>query len=421
MIKRLSRLIALKKQIQRIENRLQKMEKLSRRFSLARLLIFLGSVILCVLATYTFSETVGWITAAIGVLSFNIVAYYHRRLDSSAARHRIWLGIRSTQLARLQINWPAIPQPFLPSVNGDHPFENDFDLTGNKSLHHLIDIAISREGSQRLKDWLLTISPDVEKIHWRQKLVRELAPMSRFRDKFRLNFAAVARGPLQGEKFLNWLQQRDQRSPQWLLPVFTILAALNIILLLLNSFGAIPKYFLITFFIYAGLYLMNATRIDSIFDEAIFLEDELKKLGAILLYLENYPYGEKQNLAQLCYPLYAAKKRPSAQMRKTRLIATAIGMRMNQIVRIILNAFVPWDFYCAHFLDKQKSRLAESLPNWLDICFELEALNSLANFVYLNPEYTFPKISRVDEISSSCFQIKKIGASPHSRRTARAQ
>jgi len=40
-----------------------------------------------------------------------------------------------------------------------------------------------------------------------------------------------------------------------------------------------------------------------------------------------------------------------------------------------------------------KAELAQLLPSWLDAWYELEALNSLANFAYLNPEYTFPKIS----------------------------
>lgn len=33
-----------------------------------------------------------------------------------------------------------------------------------------------------------------------------------------------------------------------------------------------------------------------------------------------------------------------------------------------------------------------ALPEWLEIWFELEALCSLANFAYLNPDYTFPRV-----------------------------
>jgi hypothetical protein len=368
------------------------MAAINRRFSMARLLIFLVSVALCVLAVYAINETAGWISIASGLVLFNIVAYYHRRLERRMARHKIWLQIKTTQLSRMQLNWPAIPEPPVTPSDPDHPFEGDLDLTGKKSLQHLLDLAITQEGSRRLKDWLLETNPELEQILRRQTLAQELAPMARFRDKLLLNFAGVTREPLQGKKFLAWLQNQTPRAPRWLLPLFWALAGSNITLFLLNSLGVMPRYWIISLFIYAGLYLMNTESLDSIFEEAIFLEEELRKLQTILLYLENYPYDKNQHLAALCQPFYHEKKRPSAQMRQIKLVVTAIGLRMNPVVKILLNAIVPWDFSFAHWLDKQKFRLAEALPVWLDRCFELEALMALANFAYLNPEYTFPKI-----------------------------
>ncbi|MCI0692861.1 hypothetical protein L0337_12760 [candidate division KSB1 bacterium] len=407
MIKRPSRLRALENQIARLENRLPKMERDSRRFSVVRMLIFLGTVLLCILAVYALNETAGWIAIALGLLVFNIVAHYHRRLDKAMARHKIWLQLKTAQRGRMQLDWQVIPSPPFAHTENDHPFAGDLDLAGQKSLQHLIDLAISREGSQRLKNWLFAAVPQPELIQPRQTLVRELAPMSRFRDKLLLNLAAVMREPLQGKKFLAWLQQETPQSSRWLLPVFWALAALNIALFLLAQFGLAPRYWLITLFIYGGLYLMNAERIKEIFEEAIFLDEELNKLGALLLYLEKYPYGKNLHLKNLCQPLWSAKKHPSAQMKKIKLIVTAIGMRMNPIVRAILNIVVPWDFYCAHLFDEQKSRLAKDLPVWLDICFELEALAALANFAYLNPEYDFPEI--VAHEGGLVFQARGLG------------
>ncbi len=383
------------------------MDRCSRRFSIARLLIFLGTAMLCTLAVYAFNETAGWIVIALGLLAFNIVAHYHRRLDKAMARHKIWLQLKTAQRGRMQLDWQAIPLPPFTPVESDHPFAEDLDLTGKKSLQHLLDLAISHEGSQRLKSWLLATVPQPEQIQRRQTLVRELTPMSRFRDKLLLNFALATREPLEGKKFLAWLQREMPQSSQWLLPVFWALAALNIALFLLAQFGLAPRYWLITLFIYGGLYLANAERIKEIFEEAIFLDEELNKFGALLLYLEKYPYGKNLHLKNLCQPLWAAKKRPSAQMKKIKLIVTAVGMRMNPIVRALLNIVVPWDFHCARLLDQQKSRLAETLPVWLDIGFELEALTALANFSYLNPEYTFPKIVAVE--SAQIFQAQGLG------------
>ena len=60
---------------------------------------------------------------------------------------------------------------------------------------------------------------------------------------------------------------------------------------------------------------------------------------------------------------------------------------------LFVNALLPWNAYIAYQLNKYKAQAAESIPIWLDIWFELEALCSLANFAYLNPDYTMPEIT----------------------------
>ena len=53
---------------------------------------------------------------------------------------------------------------------------------------------------------------------------------------------------------------------------------------------------------------------------------------------------------------------------------------------------VPWDFFFTYRLEKLKKEIALLLPRCLNAWYELEALNSLANFAWLNPGYTFPEI-----------------------------
>ncbi len=397
MVKRLTRLRALQNQILRVENRLQKMEKLSRRYSMIRLLIFLSVAGLCILITYFLSDLFFWITAGLGVIVFNVVAYSHRRLERSAKRHHIWRQIKITQLARKQLDWAAIPAPAEQPPERDHPFEIDLNITGAKSLHHLLDLAITVEGSARLKKWLLGTTPELHEIRQRQTRIQEITPLSRFRDKLLLSFMEVTNEPLEGKKFLAWLAQKSLRSHSWLLPLFSALALLNLALFVLTHLQLTPEYWLFTFFVYAALYLVYAENITSIFDEALFLEEKLDKLKTILFYLESYPYGRNKNLAALCSVFKVSTKRPSAQLKQIRAIATAIGLRMNPLARILLNAIMPWDWYCAYFLARQKAKLAEALPQWLEVCFELEALNSLANFSYLNPDYTFAEIVKDDK------------------------
>jgi DNA mismatch repair ATPase MutS len=80
-------------------------------------------------------------------------------------------------------------------------------------------------------------------------------------------------------------------------------------------------------------------------------------------------------------------------LKRLERLAAALGLRTNALLWFVVNALVPWDFYFTHRLNLLKVELAELLPKWLDAWYELEALNSLANFAYLNPAYVFPQVS----------------------------
>ena len=68
-------------------------------------------------------------------------------------------------------------------------------------------------------------------------------------------------------------------------------------------------------------------------------------------------------------------------------------MRTNPLLFLLIHLVVPWDFYFTHRLELVKNEIAHLLPRWLDAWYELESLNSLANFAYLNPHYKFPELS----------------------------
>ena len=89
-------------------------------------------------------------------------------------------------------------------------------------------------------------------------------------------------------------------------------------------------------------------------------------------------------------------------MQRLSRTASAATLEKNQLLWLIVNALLPWDIYVARRLNQYKSLIAALLPTWLDIWFELEALNSLANFAYLNPEYALPELMPVADRASTC-------------------
>ncbi|MCH8021486.1 hypothetical protein IH785_16715 [candidate division KSB1 bacterium] len=402
------RLHALKNQVARTERKLAALKAESNRFSRRRFVVFLSGIGLGVASYYLVTGWFGWSVMALTLVVFNIIAFFHRRVLRSIEKYEIWLNIKSAQLARMQLDWDKIPMPPQKETQQIHPFGIDLDITGRHSLHQLIDSAVSRDGSELLQEWLLEVNPKAQTIQKRQRLVKELTPMARFRDKLLLAFALVSKEQLEGKKLLNFLKSQSSKSFTRVLIASAALAGLNLILFALNQFGFIPAYWIVSLTIYVAVYLMNQNLLEALLDDAVLISEELKKLQAISKYLETYSYGKNRHLRKHCQLFLDANNRPSTQVKRITIIAAAVGLRMNPLFRVFLNVIVPWDFFVARRLEELKTQFGDNLENWLNVLFELEALASLANFAYLNPHCVFPEISSAKK-APFIFSAKKIG------------
>lgn len=398
---------ALQNQIARLNQRLKRLQAQSNRFSIYRLLTFLAGMATALFCYYLLSREVGWALIAATLVAFNIIAYYHRRIVRSITSHEIWSELKSTQIARMDLNWESIPLSSTTPSDPEHPFEIDLDLTGKKSLHQLVDTAVSREGSARLKNWLLATETDLNEISRRQEAVRELTPLTRFRSKLWLTIRLVTKETLDGNKLLEVLSDSTtSKSLRWLLPLSAVLAVITMILFALNQLALMRAWWIVSLIVYGLFYFFNKKLYAAMMDEVVEISDELTKLKAILYYLENYSTRQHRHLHRMCQSFQNTAARPSAVLHRMAVIATLIGLRMNPMMRLLLNVTVPWDFFLARRLDTLKKGIAGRLPKWLDALYELEATNSLANFAYLNPDYAFPELR---DDGAPGFSARKLG------------
>jgi len=146
------------------------------------------------------------------------------------------------------------------------------------------------------------------------------------------------------------------------------------------------------FVIYVGVMIVKQARATSAWGEVQDLEKALRRFRTVFSYLETRRYRSRPHLAQLCAPFLDPAERPSAELKRVERIAAALGLRTNPILWFLVQVLVPWDFFFTYRLEKLRREIAGLLPRWLDAWYELEALNSLANFAWLNPGYVFPEI-----------------------------
>lgn len=388
----------LQRHIQRVEKLLTQCEVISRRYSWARLISFLGGLTITWIVAAWLGSTTGLAVGFVALTTFVTIVILHQKLDRQETRFRIWRDIHKEMLGRLTLNWEHIPCPTITPLSEQVPQTDaaaislDLDLTGHRSLHHLLDTAISHQGSQRLADWLTSASPDLKKITARQAVVIELARLPGFRKHLVSNFRQISQQPLDGKKLLAWLQiPYPSQRLRLLLPWASLLALINVALFVASALGRLPPLWIFSGALYGLLYASNIHTIGKFLGAVVRLDGELDSFKAILEYIETYPYNQNLNLAQQCSIFHRVDKLPSTILRRLKWSTAASGIRMNPVLGTLFNLLSPWDFWAAWLAARQRERMSVLLPAWLEALHELEALVSLGTFSAINPAYAFPK------------------------------
>ncbi len=263
------RLVVLKQQAARLERRMAHLNERSNSYKFLQMLIFVAGIIASIPALAA-ARWLGGLVIIAGIISIMLLGRAIAKIALSFLKYKSWLQLINAQIARMQLNWDGMPVLPLIDVEPDHPFNNDFDISGERSLHRLINIAVSFGGTQLLLDWLLNRAPDLDAIGNRQALVQELVPLTRFRDKLLINSLFATRfssEALDGERLVAWLEDEEQRAPTLSSTTVSVtigLWVLTCILFALYMLLALPPIFcILSWFLYIGWFMMKRKEVEN--------------------------------------------------------------------------------------------------------------------------------------------------------------
>ena len=384
----------LQRQVVRVEKQLNHWRQISGRITTLRLLSFFGGAGLSGLAFLSLGPTGLWVGLLLTAVAFITTVAIHQRVEQIIARYETWRTIKQTHLARMVLDWAHLPPPLTVPQSERQPLEVDLDLLGKRGVHRLLDVAVSLEGRQRLRQWLIAGEMDLPTVQKRQELVAELRPRPLFRDKLTLmGQLAAGRSTWTTQRWLEWLNRPSplQQIRLWL-GILGVAAAINFLLLILNLTGVIGPVWQGGVLVILLLTGWQAQQLGDTFKDAAALRDALEQWLGVFTHLEKHGYSRTPHLRQLCAPFLDPTHRPSHYLRRVSQVVNATGVRGNPMVWLLLNAFFPWDFYFTYRLEQAKIELGQELPGWLEVWHELETLSSLANWGYLNPHYVRPTL-----------------------------
>lgn len=378
-----------RRRTERLTQYLQYLQKRSSTYSWNRLKIFLTGLIITITLFAAAGDIAGLIAAGITIAVFSVAVHLHNRIIINITRVRVYLSIYRENLARAELNWEGIPACKVEPYK-DHPYETDLDITGEKSLHRLIDTSASQEGSERLREYFTQKAPQPEIIQKRAVIVNELTKKDIFRKKLELKVRLLSKKRLEVNKASLVLSEiaKNEKPSFIMLAVLSALVFTYLTLLILYGFELVPSVWLVPFVIYIGVYNFSSRKIGHIYEDAMLIEDEIRKLGVLLGHIETLP--GKEAFSELLKDFRSSK--PSGHFIALEKALSALESSHNPVMKIALNFFMPWDYYNAVRIWRASSAIAPNLRRWLDTLHDVEALSSLANFAELNPAYTFAGI-----------------------------
>ena len=169
--------------IEKLNTRKIILHKRSKSYSNNRLLIFLTELVLFFVLFFAASNLSALISLAIFFIVFGVVTHFHSKLDYGIKKLELWIKIKTTHLARLNLDWKSIPR--ITFSQKPDPNESDLNIIGDNSLVQLINTGTSLQSRLLLRKWLNIKTPSITEIAERQNIIRELVPLSRFRGRFR--------------------------------------------------------------------------------------------------------------------------------------------------------------------------------------------------------------------------------------------
>jgi len=378
-----------KSRSQRYVRETERLRKLSDRLSMARLAAFAGGLVLfAVLLSFSVFAAVVTLAAVLIVFIWLVIKYE----NTEKSRKRF---LRLAEINRLELK--CLDGDFSGFKTGeeyavrDHPYTYDLDIFGKASLFQYLCRTTSRPASDRLAEFLKQPAPR-EEIVSRQKAVAELQPMTDWRQELMtlgyLN-AGAANDPA---PLIQWLGSDDLFQKTRGEKIITGCLSLLALAALISVITGLPAAILAPVFgVNFIFYFTRFRRISRLQEQVSRSSDLLKAYSVIIKLIETRNFASP--LLQKLKSAFMDEIAASDRIRQLSKLVGRLDYRLNVLISAPLNLLFFTDIHFCLALEKWKREHAPRIPAWFAAMAEFEALASLANMAFNNPDWVYPQVT----------------------------
>jgi DNA mismatch repair ATPase MutS len=334
-----------------------------------------------------------WGGIAIAIIAFLILIKYHAKLFRKKTFFENLLQINKEEINALKGDISVFGKGEEYEISG-HDFSLDLDVFGKESLFQLTDRTCTVKGSTKLGSWFNNPLLNKKDIIERQEAVKELSALITFRQHFNARGRSVKENVGEIDFLEKWNEKENIFFPKLSIKILYIaFSVLNIVGSFLFAFDLLPGRILITFLIVSlGVVGIFTKRINPIHSNLSKRTALLEKYIYLIELIENADF-KSTLLKQIKSKIETNGDSASKNIKHLSKILSALDTRLNIFAGVILNALVLWDIQQVWRVEKWKTLHANNLKQWFDAIAEIDALNSVANLSFNNPNWSFPELN----------------------------
>lgn len=332
------------------------------------------------------------LTLVLTFLVFSFFVKIHQKVIRQLKRISCLLDINRKNLDRIGVGWTNFSDDGKEFMNAKHPFANDLDIFGPKSLFQWMNITNTFYGRKLLRQILEEPETDIEKIKIRQNIIRELARKKDFVQRIQCEGILAKGSGIDPSSLVQYAKDHKCLfNKKWIKVSLRFIAGITIMSIIASILNAnIPIYVPVLLILVQMLItLLGYLKTSSILNTIHQFKKNIKAYEKIIKIIEETEFADS-NLSQMKQTLVLNKNSASAVMKKLEYIVEAIDVRYNFVSYIVFNFLLLWDYHCVFALEEWKKKYGSEIDKWFYTIGYFEALSSLSMIARLNPEWKYP-------------------------------
>lgn len=387
----------------------QQAHLLHHRLGMARLAAMLVALALFYYA-YNSQQTAAWVAGGVFVAAFIVLVKQQRRADAERRLQQELSRVNEEEAAYLRDGKLSCADGAV-YKDDTHAFSADLDLFGPRSLYQHINRTATQMGRDALAHSFTTLN-DQTTIAARQAAVAELAGEAEQRHLFYAHARLVNDEKQDSARLLAWSGRAEEPlSAALRILSFLMPSLLGVFIVLYVVTGGEQWWSAITYVVPLQLtvFFVSFKRIKKAIAGTEQVQKTLVAYAQLLRLMEQRSFTAP-HLTAMQQRLQQGETPASTHIMQLAAIYASLENVQNPFAAMGMNGLYLHHIHALHRLVQWKKRYATYIPGWLQVIGEIEALCSLANLKYNNPDFCFPVLNSQQQISFTALGHPTISA-----------